>query len=406
MSTCDFWTVLGDCCSFFGILGSLSDLFPRNLPLIVPVVACAASAAGACFFRNRNKTAISLMVALLPLLLFLPNGTVREKLILIPVVLYTVIYGILGRFELEYDIFRRDYPRIVVVLCVWFLLVTLLPHLDVNDLDMKKLYQPDTAFWFTALYLLSGTLLLQRQRMGSNCDVRSNWVQYATIIGSVTLVVVGAFFFKQIVAAIMGLYALLSIYTYKESSGAGGYLEYQKVKIEITEGTAPPPPSQPEWHHYNNMPSKLAEEASKEDPRLLIAVILCVLVAVAVIMLSKSKKRVEGGSEETEEVYEGSVFLFYKKKPSRDSNRNKIRKYYRDYLNIERKRGVILRNHMTSADILDAAAYATDREAAKSLRQVYIAARYNEKADISTEQLAAAKAALKRIRSTAPSNKA
>lgn len=396
MIICVFLKILCDCCIFFGIMGSMPDLFPSQISLIIPVFCCAASAAGACYFRKKNNLVISIIVAILPLLLFLSEGTVREKLILIPAVLYTVVFGILGRFDLDYYTFRKEYLRNIALLLIWNFLVALLPHLDMNDT-----YLTDVAFWFSALYLLSGVLLIQRLRMGDSCDKRTNWVQQATIIGSVS-VVVG---FSILIRFIMRLLVFFmgSSLIVEEIKKATGYYDMQRMRYELTKDMYPmptTPPAQQEWNPYNVASVESHEEVAMEYRWMIIGAILCVLVLIAVVMLAKAKKHVHWDSE-FEEAYEGSAFLFHReRKPTNRSNRSRIRKYYREYLRIERSRGMKLRSHMTSADILDLSPDTTDQQAAKQLRELYIIARYKEKTEISGEQVSAAKSALRRIRSS------
>lgn len=394
MSICTFWKVLCDCCIFIGIMGSMPDFFPCRIPLIIPAIVCALSAASACYCRRKGHFAISVICALLPLVLFLFATSGAEMLILIPPVLYAVLYGILGRYALEYRTFRKAYPLTAGILFVWAVMLTV-----PANIDLKHRYLQDVPFIFGALYLLSGVLLLQQLRMGNSCDQRSNWVQYATIAGSFTLAVGFSYLLGQILNGFIKLLAFLASFLNREAEKPGGYFDYQKQKTELTQELYPPPePSAPAWHHYNDIPPKVVEEPAEKDPWLLIAGILCVLVVIAVIMLAKSKKHIPS---EAKEVYEGSVLLFQKeKKRPKQPNRSKIRKYYQEYLRLERGRGVKLRQFMTSADILDASACGADSEAARTLREVYVAARYGENTEITPEQVQIAKAALKQIRAS------
>lgn len=394
MSICAFWKVLCDCCIFIGIMGSLPDYFPCRIPLIIPAVGCAVTAAGACYCRKKGYSAVSVIISLLPLLLFRHAGTVKEALIFIPPVLYAVLYGILGRYDLDYRAFRRAYPRNAVILFAWAFLLLMVP-----DFDPNRQYLPDVAFCFGVLYLLSGVLLLQQLRMGKSCDQRSNWIQYAAVFGSFALAAGGIYLVVQLLRLLVHSYALLSSLLYREFEKPNGYFDFQKQKAELSEELYPTaPPSQPAWHHFNDAPPPVAEEAVQEEPWLLIIGIVCVLTVVAVIMLVKSKKQVYS---EAKEVYDGSIFLFRKEsKRPKYSNRSKIRKFYREYLRLERGRGVKLRRFMTSADILDVSSFEADSEAAKTLRQMYVSARYRENSEPTPEQVQTAKAALKQIRTS------
>ncbi len=79
------------------------------------------------------------------------------------------------------------------------------------------------------------------------------------------------------------------------------------------------------------------------------------------------------------------------------SDREKIRRVYREFLEVTRKRGIKITDKMTSEEVLNAIKGICDEQGAVALRNVYILARYNDYADINTEQVKAAKEALKQI---------
>ena len=79
------------------------------------------------------------------------------------------------------------------------------------------------------------------------------------------------------------------------------------------------------------------------------------------------------------------------------SNREKIRKVYRDFLGLTRKRGIKITDKMTSEEVLNAIKEICDEQGAVALRDVYIIARYNDYADINPDQVRIAKEALKQI---------
>ncbi|MCR5345907.1 MAG: hypothetical protein K6E46_07655, partial [Lachnospiraceae bacterium] len=86
------------------------------------------------------------------------------------------------------------------------------------------------------------------------------------------------------------------------------------------------------------------------------------------------------------------------KKIRRDTgNRGKVRKIYRDFLHVTRKKGIKITDKMTSEEILNAIRTIFDEQSAVALRDVYIVARYNEYADISNEQVRIAREALKQM---------
>lgn len=80
------------------------------------------------------------------------------------------------------------------------------------------------------------------------------------------------------------------------------------------------------------------------------------------------------------------------------SNREKVRKVYRDFLEMTRKKGVKIADNMTSEEVFNAIRGICDEKGSIALRDVYIVARYNDYAEICNEQVKAAKEALKQIK--------
>ena len=86
--------------------------------------------------------------------------------------------------------------------------------------------------------------------------------------------------------------------------------------------------------------------------------------------------------------------------PNPQSNRGKLRRFYREFLRTERRRGAKLRTNQTSEDILRKISSDTDRQAASELRRLYIGARYDLSREVSDDQVKAAKAALKKCKNS------
>ena len=85
-----------------------------------------------------------------------------------------------------------------------------------------------------------------------------------------------------------------------------------------------------------------------------------------------------------------------KQKKEKQSNRQKVRRQYRNFLKMQKSKGVRLTVNQTSEEILASIAPDTDREGAEQLRRIYLEARYNDSAQITTDHVKAAKMALKK----------
>ncbi|MBR5868040.1 MAG: DUF4129 domain-containing protein, partial [Clostridia bacterium] len=98
-----------------------------------------------------------------------------------------------------------------------------------------------------------------------------------------------------------------------------------------------------------------------------------------------------------EEEPETVVAPGMRKREQRRSNRGKVRKLYREYLKMVRRKGQKLETYQTTADILEKHPQNTDTEAAARLRQVYLKARYDTGKAVTDEDVEQAKAAMKAV---------
>jgi len=125
--------------------------------------------------------------------------------------------------------------------------------------------------------------------------------------------------------------------------------------------------------------------------------IVVILVAAAVVLLVRSFQKQRQKVYVAETI--GSVpKLPKKKKQPLLSNRTKVRQAYRSFLRTEQELGMRLLSSDTSEDVLERIHRNTDRVGANDLRNVYLAARYDERHDISRNQVEQAKRALKATR--------
>ena len=117
----------------------------------------------------------------------------------------------------------------------------------------------------------------------------------------------------------------------------------------------------------------------------------------AVMLLVKSFQSRRPRAEHVE--YVGSVPKQPKKKKQPLlSNRTRVRQAYRSFLRAEQDLGMRLQISDTSEDVLSRIHRSTDRSGAAELRNVYLAARYDERQNISRKQVDQAKLALRATR--------
>ena len=87
-----------------------------------------------------------------------------------------------------------------------------------------------------------------------------------------------------------------------------------------------------------------------------------------------------------------------KQKSPAFSNRGRVRQIYRDFLRVEKNLGMGLQHNHTSQDVLQRIHKDTDPESAAQLRQVYLAARYDDRQGITRAQVDQARMAIKGTR--------
>lgn len=135
--------------------------------------------------------------------------------------------------------------------------------------------------------------------------------------------------------------------------------------------------------------------------RSIVGVAFFILAIVAVILLIGKMVRMlrRGHAAGSRPVYTEAIGLGGRKKREKfGSNRAKIRTYYRRFLQLIHERGITVHPSHTSADVLHSSALVTDAEASLSLREVYIAARYDEKNEVTGEQVKKAKALYNKLK--------
>lgn len=407
MSTWVFLKMFGDACLYFSAVSALKALFPHTFSFYLPALLCGLGPATAAFVTRRWNEERRYWCIALPLLSLLLVGSVMDVLILIPILAYAIAVIIRCDFYLEYYDFRESFLRTLRVWCIAFCVIAVFHGLETQAEPDKAVLETTGALYYGLLFMLSGVILSRMLRLGHTGGKRWTKGQAAVAVGLGGGVLAAMIVLEKLLqnmASSLGdvllsfLMLLLGLpgqllnkfLNWVISLVDKGYLEYAQAKQqeirEISSGSVLP----------TEAAGEKAAETANAFPWWLAVLILAALAVLLVWMLKQLRagavvSRGEGSVEKLEQPQR-------KSRTSRRTNRAKVRHYYRQFLRLEKKKGAALRSNQTSEDILSSVSPEADTASAAQLREIYLAARYDESRDISREQAEYAGAALKRYR--------
>ena len=405
MSAMMMLKIFSDCCICFAILGSGPVSF--SLPLLIPACICGISAGIATFFDRRELDVLRRLSALLPFCCLLLSQGRGQSLILSVTAIYTAGVILRGKLELEYSNYRHFFIRSLILLAIVYAVAQIWNFLtQITTTEVLRL-DAGLILRYSLVHLLCGVVLQRQLRLGVGSKAEGGRRQMATLLGTSTTIVVGFLAAEPLLrrgaaAVLRYLMSLLmlpigylidlvwkflqSLFYRKEDEKA--YQEFVDHMQSINQGFVPSPgqPNQPP-----------AEFGMNATDLWTILVAAFVLAAAVLLLRSFFKRSAElSGGEQTI----GLVAVPKKKKDPTFSNRARVRQIYRDFLRVEKNLGMRLKHSDTSADVLSRIHPNTDRPSAEELRQVYLAARYDDRQTITRSHVEQAKRAIKGARST------
>ena len=400
MSVMMIMKIFSDCCICFAILGSGPVSF--SLPLLVPALLCGVAAGIATFFDRKDWNILRRLSAILPLGCVLLAEDGRQALILALPAIYTAGVILRGKLELDYSGYRHFFVRSLIVLAVacWVALVwnylTQITDTATLQLDAGLILR------YGLVHALCGIVLQRQLRLGVGCRAEGGRRQMATLLGTTTTVVVGFLLAEPLLRR-----------------GAGALLRYLLTALLTPIGYL----AEKVWNFLVNLFYAEGDEQSYQefldhmesinmggfqnggqtaqppaefglDATTLWAVLVGALLVVASILLFRSffkRTRELDSGEQTVRL----ITTPKKKKGPVFSNRGRVRQIYRDFLRVEKNLGMRLKRSDTSLDVLCGIHRETDRSSAEQLRQVYLAARYDDRENITRGHVEQAKRAVK-----------
>lgn len=407
MSILVFLKVFADWCLSIAVLGSFPVFFASDYGILLPALLGALGVGIAAHLSDSGKEKRRYWCVLLPMAVPLAAGSLSELLVLVPGALYCAAVILRGKLSLEYYDFRHLFQRSLIGLVIFLALVWFFSFIDTNTGGSELNFDPGAPIRFGVIYAVIGVILQRQLRLGSAMNKGVSHAQAALLLGG-TGVAVGAFlalermleqniqtiFMKSMEWLFFPVALLFRLF--------GGLIESIEGDVPPSQptetGTTPTAGTQiipPETAHAPALPV----EPEESTPWLAVVVLIAVLLMMMVMLLAFRSRKKEKTAGAAPEAMAPEV---RRDPPRRRSNRAKIRRYYRDFLKQEEKRGLKRRQDQTSLDILEELPKQSNAGAAASLREVYLHARYREQGEISPAQVEQAKAALKQSREKQP----
>ena len=318
--------------------------------------------------------------------------------------LYFLLIVSFGGFHEGVFEYRARY-RIMLIIGLFFLAA----HLANMAIYRGLMLSPE-GLVFLFLFMTLGVIALRQMQMGALMDARWRLSNAATVF-IVPLLAIGlAFLLFWLVKASLPVWkAILA----PIANGIVWFIMLFYRPEADAVPTAPPAPSATPHASLANGGIPNSSGQFMEDktigeilPRLFsgdvitpLAYILAALLLLGALWLIVSLLRRGAAREQQELYYEDADLpgapqrLLRKRSAAERSNARRVRRLYRDYLTLQRRRGSEVRRDSTSQDVLSQTA---GGEADETLRRIYIAARY--RGEISDEDVREAERCFEEIR--------
>ncbi|MCR5374908.1 MAG: hypothetical protein K6E39_06045 [Lachnospiraceae bacterium] len=384
-------------CFYFSFIKANSAAVANSVNFIpvILLMALGPIASKVLYARYRENTRY---LGLLPIAasFLVSEITPVNILLLIPAAGYSVVLVTKKFKDLEYYSFVKLFRVLIIwggLFTIVFTIMAFLTQWEMREHVIGTLY--------FAAFAIIGIIVARRLRMNTDRIRRDSFkslIPIAVAAGVFSIIGVIYRFFSESInagirAALMVLFIPLGYLNEKWSELAR---DMGKMPIPVATGNA-----QAEVNMEMVGGSTLQEDMINAGFTLpfneiilgITILILCVVLFFVIRQLSV------GGRSGNRNEYESFKVVGVKKKVQKErfSNTEKVRKIYRQFLGIMQSRGVVVANNMTSEEVLLLLAQDLSYEAAVALRNVYIHARYDEYGEITDEEVALAKEAIKRL---------
>lgn len=377
--------VLSDLCLYFGIVGGAAPWFGgTELFLLWPALLCAG---GVWLAGCGQRWPVLRLVGLLPpLASLLLADSLFDYILLAPALLYTALLILTGRLDLEQDQYRSFFTHSIAAAVLLSLLVISYPLSDWRTLLL-----------FMALYLLLGVYLMRQLRLEQRSGWNTKGLNFLSLL--VTLAMGGVlcaalWLLLQLAGPVWGvvstiLVQILSVFVYVAAFLFSFLPSLKGRESEKVEALV-------EANPLKQLEELRGKTNSTTDQVLtIIAIVLAVLIVALVIwrMLKSTRRR----SAHSRRVYSERIDVPRETGPALfRSDRDKVRRSYRKFMLLLLNRTQLQASY-TTAEINNSAAFLQDGAPADRLRQLYLAARYDQETEITSQQAREAKELVKAI---------
>lgn len=402
MSIAMLLKIFSDCCLCFAIVDSGG--LQHEYSLLIPALICAVAAAIATFLEERNWPWARKLCALLPLSCLLLAGEPTQMTVLIFPVGYTVLVILRGRMELEYYSFRHSFLKSLTLAAMVYVVACACSALLNGTDKVTTTIEPDVVLRYGLMHLLCGVALQRQLRLGLGRRSAGGGRQMvglltAALVISVSFVVVEPLLFERFADScrtLMSVVLLPMMYAVKGASQAiikmNQIVQQAKPSEGNTNSEAVDGGAISGNLGQNQMPEEPAEMPGNVDYIWLAIAVVFAVVAVIVLIYSYRKQQQQLAMEQTVGRVDGRP---KKQKISTASPRMRVRQIYREFLKTEKNRGMRLKISDTSESVLARISPRTEEEGAARLRQIYLAARYDDRREVDRSQVEQAKQAWK-----------
>ncbi|MBR0131002.1 MAG: hypothetical protein IJM08_06840 [Firmicutes bacterium] len=392
-----FWTERG----VFGIVSNL--VTPWLTQLLVFVLACLA--VGFVAVRTENA-ALRFALSLIPGLVFLTSKP--ELGLIVPAAswAYYMIYITAGSFETYVDSYRRRLRimLIVALLASGFLIVF---HFASDDVYTTKLFGGEE---FGLLFFVLSVVSLRGMRLVNGTPKKMRALDTAYVIAVPVILTACVLLFRLMVPVVSYIIKLLAHFVrwllsvLRPDKPQPDFLEIVEEYINNAEqeilDLRVDPEADPSVEPMDGKNIRINIPPSFYY-LLFVAAVTVVLVIIAVRLFANRKKgtgRFVFKSEDIDRIPPETEPVRRSEEPSSASNAGKIRRIYRSYLEHFRSLNMKLEPSDTSQDVLRYSGEFNQAAENGTMRDLYIAARYGDPAEVTAEQVAEAKRCLTAVK--------
>lgn len=377
--------VLSDLCLYFTLAGAVGLWCGQTMVLLWPgllLASAAGLAAGLAERRPRNGLHLLPTAACL----LFPHS-IFDWIVLVPAIVYVLFLISRKRFSVIHGHFLDTFTRGLI-----FAGAALLFCLVGADLKQAAAY--------AAGYVLIGVFLLRQLRLGHCESWRERLLNLSGLLAVLALCGLLCFIlWSGIQLPFQHLFLWFFYLLWYVFRVAVSLLNHVKL------AAAAPAEEQTQVFRKFDLPSFSMETMRRElnpDNALILGVLLAVGFAVGAFFLLRRMLRTlrKNSGSTTRRVWTEPLRPTASGRPLAATDRDRLRRVYRKFLELLRSRDVSLSQTQTTAQIHRAAIHAADPESAGLLRRLYLPARYDSAAEIGPEQVREARRLLRQLEKT------